>query len=209
MYLDSTDSITRKSRLNHACEELYHHHRSRMIHYAHARGCDEHEALDLVQDVFLRLFRLNLLISLAARPREVQAGLLTRTLRWLILNRIRQRMSSKCGLGQKAESLDALLEDGMDIPCPGNPATEFDLAWAKAALNRSMNRLYSSVSPMIWESLESNLFDHKLSGKAATPALRVAMHRARLRLREIVTQEVGAGTDICAGKNLLLQAIKC
>lgn len=207
MTLDSPDNSTKKSRLDRACEDLYQQHRSRMVHYAHLRGCDEHEARDLVQDVFLRLFRLNLLISLAARPLEVQAGLLNRTLRWVILNRFRQRMSSRRGQGQTPESLDVLLEEGLDMPCPGTPATDYDLAWAQAALDRSLVLLRSSMNPATWQSMETTLFGQTSSRHAASPAMRVALHRARVRLREIVTHEAGAGADVHAGKTALFQAV--
>ncbi len=207
MSIDRTDNVTRKNRLDHACEELYQQHRSRLVHYAHLRGCDEHEARDLVQDVFLRLFRLNRLVSLAARPPEVQAGLLNRTLRWLILNRLRQRMTSRRGLGRTPESLDVLLEEGLDLACPGDPATDYDLAWAQAALDRSLIRLRSSMKPAVWQSMETTLSGHTSPVHASTPAMRVALHRARMRLREIVTHEAGAGADVHMGKTVLFQAL--
>ena len=43
--------------LDLACERLYRRHQATLVAVARRRGCDEHEAWDVVQEVFLRVFR--------------------------------------------------------------------------------------------------------------------------------------------------------
>jgi len=197
------------TQLDRACDHLYRHHQASLVNFACLRGCDEHEAFDAVQDLFLRLFRHGLLFSLAERPVEWQRARLLRILRWMILNQWRHKATVRRGSGAEMASLEAMLEEGQDVASSGTPASEHDRSWAMSVVDRGLHRLRSSVSVAKWSSIEPAL----LGGLSAemdvcrTPALRVAVHRARVRLREFVAMEAGSGCDIPAGRAALFNAV--
>jgi len=175
-----------RSQADLACEALYRLHQDSLVRFARLRGCDEHEAWDVVQDLFLRVFRMGMILALSARGEDWQRAWLLRTLRWMICNHHRHRTTLKRGSGAALESLDQLLDDGLDLPCHDTPATEHDRRWALSVLERGIGRLRASMRPAAWAGVESSLFN---GVSAATPAARVAAHRARVRLRELIRVE--------------------
>jgi len=203
------DAMDDRIRAGHACDQIYRRHWGRLVQEARARGCDEHESLDVVQDLFLRLFRRGMLLPLHSRPTQVQTAVLSRTLRWVILNRWRRRTSARRGQGQATVSLDTLLEEGHELASPsGDPATELDRAWAHGVLENSLEHLRASMSSSQWRSLEPALLQDQSSSPpptAASTANRVALHRARHRLRQLLADAVGS--DIRTAHNALLNAL--
>lgn len=174
-----------------AWEALYRQHQAHLIGFACRRGCDEHEARDVVQELFLRLFRRGTQARISTFPEEGQRAWLTRTLRWIICNRHRDRAALKRGSSQVVESLDDLLGQGLEIPSAGTPATEHDRRWAMAVVERGLAKLRADMKPGAWAGFESNLWGQDVP---RTPAMRVASHRARQRLREIILRESNQAT---------------
>ncbi len=203
------DSLDDRAAIELTCERLYQSHQERLIQQARLRGCDEHETWDVVQDVFVRLFRLGILSSIADRPEEIQTGLLNRTLRWVLHKRWRRRVALKRGLDQVPDSLEEMVENGLEIPCPGTPATDYDRAWAHAVLERSFDQLRSDMSTEEWRTLEPALHADKtdITAQCASGAFRVNLHRKRHRLRRLITREAGIGDDYHAVKSELLSAL--
>ncbi len=187
---------TAGSPVDHVCDHLYRRHQLNLVSFARLRGCDEHEAWDVVQELFLRMFRLGMIMSLAARTEEMQRAWLLRTLRWMIMNLHRHRSRQRRGGGQRLESLDSLVEEGFDFSAAGTPAEDMDRQWARSVLDRCLSRLHQTSKPDAWMAFEAGL-----SGSEAhrTPAMRVAAHRTRVKLRRLIRVE--------ACEEALLQAL--
>ena len=171
------------SPVDHACDHLYRRHQVSLVNFARLRGCDEHEAWDVVQELFLRAFRLGMIQPLSSRPEEMQRAWLLRSLRWMLINLHRRRTRLRRGGGHAVESLDLLIEEGFDFSASGTPAAEYDRQWAAAVLDQCLACLRGSIKPAAWMA-----FDSAMHGADAptTPARRVAAHRARVRLRQMI-----------------------
>lgn len=173
--------------LNRACDKLYQLHQVSLVKYARQRGCDEHEAWDVVQELFLRVFRLGMIPPLDLRPVQAQRAWLFRTLRWMLINLHRHRSSLRRGGGMTLESLERLVEQGGDFPAASTPANDYDRQWAASILERCLSRLRLNLHPCSWSAFES-AFDN--SEAPGAPATRVAAHRARVRLRQMIRVEL-------------------
>lgn len=180
-----TASPARCRQLDLACESLYHAHQRLLVAHACQRGCDEHEARDLVQELFLRVFRLGIMLSLHARPIEAQRHWLLRTLRWMLINLQRDRRRQRRGGERALESLDFLLDEGIDIAAGESPDALHDRQWAMHIIERGLLKLRATTKPSAWSVME-----HALWGSGtSTGAQRVATHRARLRMRDFIRRE--------------------
>jgi DNA-directed RNA polymerase specialized sigma24 family protein len=189
-----------------ACAELYRLHHGGLIRQAGLRGWDEHEAWDLVQELFLRLFKSGMIGRVAALPEGGQRAWLLQTLSWMSGNLRRSRYTRRRGDGQVPQSLDLLLQEGFDPAGVGTPESAHDRAWAMAVLSRSMHRLRATVSHQQWHRLEASLVS-PAPGERPAAAERVALYRARGRLRQFIAREAGAGADVEAAKESLLYAV--
>jgi DNA-directed RNA polymerase specialized sigma24 family protein len=174
------------SRGDHACDHLYRRHQFSLVSFARLRGCDEHEAWDVVQDLFLRVFKRGMIEKLSSLTDEVQRAWLLRMLRWEISNYHRHRSRHKRGGATVLESLDGMLEDDQDVPVHITPATEHDRRWALAVLERGLSRLCAATAAKMWIKVEPFLCDGTTNASNAT---RVAVHRARCRLRDFIRSE--------------------
>ncbi|MBK8038803.1 MAG: hypothetical protein IPK22_16980 [Verrucomicrobiaceae bacterium] len=184
------------SPVDHACDHLYRRHQVSLVNFARLRGCDEHEAWDVVQELFLRVFRLGMVLPLSSRTEEMQRTWLLRTLRWMLINLHRRRTRLRRGGGSALESLDLLTEEGREFPAVGTPAGEYDRQWAVTVLERCLSHLHQTSKPDAWMAFEAGLSD---SEARSTPAMRVAAHRTRVKLRRLI------GVEAC--KESLLQAL--
>lgn len=169
-----------------ACERLYRLHQTSLVTFARLRGCDEHEAWDVVQELFLRVYRLGIIMLLAARPEDMQRRWLLRTLRWLICNHHRGRGRVRRGGRMVIVSLEHFMQDGHDIPLHVTPATEHDRRRSLLLIERGLESLRLRARPAAWRELESSLCQ---GIPASTPAGRVALHRARAHLRDFIRRE--------------------
>lgn len=178
-----------------ACESLYEHHHAALIRQAKMCGCDEHDSKDAVQELFARLFRLKMIVMVSRLPFESQRAWLFRTLKWIVLNMRRQRVSIRRGCGSPHDSIEALMEAGRDFASTVSitPASEHDRRWAMMLLEDCLDMLRASVSPAVWQCIEMSVFgpDAVEGPVHPAPALRVAAHRARLRLRAMVASKAG------------------
>ena len=199
--------LSRKQEL--ACDLLYQCHQLSLVKFARHRGCDEHEAWDAVQELFLRIFRLGMLESLCAKPQESQRAWLVRSLNWIVLNKWRHKNAIRRGDGNRTLSIDTLLEQGNELPGTGSPESDYDRRWVMSVIERGMSRLRSSVSDLQWKKIEPSLLgmDQAEDVPDYTPALRVAVHRARSRLRDLIASEAGMGAGSEQGKAVLFQAL--
>ena len=175
--------------VDHACDHLYRRHQVYLVNFARLRGCDEHEAWDIVQDLFLRVFRLGMVQVLGSRPLEMQRAWLMRTLRWMLVNEHRRRSRLRRGGGHLLDSVERIIEEGGDFPAVGTPAGDYDRQWAAAVLERCLSRLRSRVKPGSWTAFETSLNG---SEGPLSPAKRVAAHRTRAKLRELIQLEAHA-----------------
>ena len=190
-------------------DRLYQRHQLSLVSYACLRGCDEHEAWDVVQELFLRVHRRGMLVSLVAKPEKMQRAYLMQTLLWMIHNARRHKLAIRRSGGHVPESLDLLLESGQEVAVHSTPASEYDRAWAKSVMERALSRLRSLLTSSAWQSIESSILGQDASefDQRPSPKLRVAVHRARLRLRGFLSVEAGAGSNLSVGKLRLLQAL--
>lgn len=189
-------------------DRLYESHQLSLVRYATLRGCDEHEAWDIVQELFLRVHRRGMIALLIAKSEDLQRAWLMRTLLWMILNAHRHKSAIRRSGGYALESLDLLLESGQEVASETTPASDYDRAWAASVMERGLSRLRSFLSSNAWQSIEPNLLGQNAKDldQRPDPTLRVAVHRARVRLRELLALEAGAGTNLVMGKSLLLEA---
>lgn len=171
---------------NTACSILYDQHHAELLHLSRQRGVDEHEAHDLVQELFLRIFHLGLFRVLAERPYQARRAWLVRTLRWMIINQHRHRSRLRRGGAVCVESLEALVEQGHEITSGDAPDVLHDRRWAMNLLERGLIRLRSTLKPAAWPVMEGILAG---DGPAASGKQRVAAHRARKHLRKMICVE--------------------
>lgn len=189
-------------------DRLYQYHQSSLVRYAVTRGCDEHEAWDVVQELFLRVHRRGMVVPLSSKTVEMQRAWLLRTLLWTIHNARRHKSSLRRSGGHEMESLDLLLESGQEVASHSTPASEYDRAWVAAILERGLRKIKTVLSTADWRSLESSLLDQN-EAFSYTPSgskTRVAAYRARVRLRHLLIKETGVGSNMNAGKTLLFHA---
>lgn len=181
--------------INAACTALYHDHHRWLLAFAIQRGCDEHEASDLIQELFLRVFRLGMIGVLSRRPPAARRAWLQRTLRWMLMNHHRHRTRLRRGGSLAPESLEVLLAEGNDVPggCP--PDEQHDRRWAMRVIERGIQNVRASIKPSLWPLLESSLCG---DGGSLTGSQRVAAHRARVRLREEIRAEARYHELLCA-----------
>jgi len=196
-------------KLDQAFELLYQHHQLTLVNFARQRGCDEHEAWDSVQELFLRIFRRGLLELLCTMPVDGQRAWLMRTLNWIVLNQWRHKNALRRGDGTFTVSIDTLLEQGHEPADQSSPEIPHDRAWIMSVIERGVNRLRSSFGEVQWKRIEPALLETNDSQNSVeyTPALRVAVHRARCKLRDILRYEAEIETGSQQGKLLLFQAL--
>lgn len=190
--ISTLDTVRERRETDLACERLYRRHQPSLVKFACLRGCDEHEAWDVVQELFIRAFRLGMIVPLAARTEERQRMWLLRTLRWLICNHHRSRARIRRGGLAAIVSLDGFMDAGHDIPLHVTPATEHDRRHTWSLIERGLEALRSRSRSSSWPEIERSLCH---GAPAATPAARVALHRARARLRDFIRHE---GAEACA-----------
>jgi DNA-directed RNA polymerase specialized sigma24 family protein len=209
MEMNCADSAAMRHQVDHACDRLYRMHQVSLVNHARHRGCDEHEAWDLVQDLFLRMFRRKLILSLAAKSPDIQRAFLLRTLKWILNNHHRHKMAEKRFKGASPESLNEMHDQGVEIPHSETPDFEIDKAWAVSLVDRCLLRLRACVKPTTWESFEESISSRKDPSETqrTTSAHRVATHRAKTRLKQFILSEVGAGSNIKDARRILFQAV--
>jgi RNA polymerase sigma-70 factor (ECF subfamily) len=173
--------------------------------YARRRGLSGADAEDVTQEFFCRLVRTNYLASLDRRRGSFRSFLLA-SMNHLLVNEWEKARTLKRGGGHQIISLDGVEAEERYAREPvahESPEKSFDRRWALTLLDRALGRLQDEFSvagklPQ-FEALKGFLSDvaddgeypalgEKLGMDAG--AVAVAVHRLRLRYREIVRTEV-------------------
>lgn len=96
-------------------------------------------------------------------------------------------------------------EDGWLIDVPDEhptPDREQDRDWAREVLQKALERmnreLCSTGRHEVWQRLESDLVDETPHQEAQSGALRVALFRARRRLRDYIREQTGTSAEDAA-----------
>jgi DNA-directed RNA polymerase specialized sigma24 family protein len=174
-----------------ALTHVYLQHRNALLSYARGRGCAPQDAEDVVQDVFTTLLRVNRFAELAALPSADQYAMLCCRVRSLVQNRWRDRHRHRRDESQTVALVD-VEHLVLSIHAHGTPAQALDRAWALDTLDQALDRLRSEHRIGTLPGLEDALRGDQPSDQAeaqgvhSTSRFRVALHRARKRLRALV-----------------------
>jgi RNA polymerase sigma-70 factor (ECF subfamily) len=175
-------------------------------------GHDPHEAQDLVQGYLARLLERDDLATVSPQKGRFRTYLLA-GLRNYLVSEARREGAQKRGGGSTIVSLD--LEEAscqLLLASSDTPDLAFDRRWAEMILDRSLDALrqehLARGKAQLYETLKPSLAGDVAEDYAAlgrrlgmTPgAVAVAVHRLRLRLRELVraevAQTVGSAADL-------------
>lgn len=160
----------------------------RLLHAAACqRGCPPAEAEDAVQDVFLSLSRRGMMEHVANMPAEAQVSYLHLRLRCVLANRWRDARRQCRGALEMAVPLDD--ENVPELPMQTTPAIEADRPWLANCLNSALDRLRLQTRAPLWHEISPWLLDAERVD-VRTGAQRVALYRARQKLRVLVRQEM-------------------
>ena len=162
---------------------FYQRHYPQLRTHACGLGCDPNTAEDAVQDLFLRLLRTGRLHSLTT----LSSQYLRLRLRCQLMNRWRD--SHRQRRGGTCTFIPLLQPDGttLDIadersPIPGNPPR-----LSEQSLHSALQTLRQELKSITWQRISPILEDDQPSApQPPSPATRVALHRARKRLRELL-----------------------
>lgn len=180
---------------------LYRRHWSTLCAFARARGCETHDAEDAVQELFAKLFASGQHERAAAiaDPRE-QAAFLIARLRTHLIKRWQYR--TRLRRGGEAACLSLSDEEGRSIDVPDThaaPDQELDRRWARSVIDRALQRVSGELQSQgradVWVCLERNIIDGARGDQPQTGALRVALHRAKRRLRGLICGDSSSGND--------------
>jgi RNA polymerase sigma factor (sigma-70 family) len=185
-----------------ALEELCRTYWPPLYAFLRQSGSDIHEAQDLVQGYLARLLERKDLRSVAPSQGRFRSYLLA-GLRNFLASECRRESAQKRGggavLSLETEGLDAAAFVDRKAVSPDNA---YDRSWAETLLRRAITALQEEYSARgrgaLFDVLKpaltgDNAEDHATWGRmlGMTPgAVAVAVHRMRLRLRELVRLEV-------------------
>jgi len=200
----SVHSATSSTHDSAAGDTLYRRHFASMCAFARARGCEMHDAEDAAQELFAKLVAQGQIELAAAIPDNgEQAAFLLARMRTLLIKRWQFRTRQRRGGGCVCFSLHD--DEGQSIDVPDDHATpdrEQDRDWARAVLDRAMSRMNEELCATgrreVWQRLESDLVDETPQPEAQSGALRVALCRARRRLRDFIREQIGSSTEEAA-----------
>jgi DNA-directed RNA polymerase specialized sigma24 family protein len=180
---------------------LYQRHWHALCAFARARGCGPHDAEDAVQELFARLVAQGQHERAAEiADHEEQAAFLLARLRTHLIKRWRHRTRLCRGGGAASFSLSG--EDGRDIDVADThaaPDQELDRRWARGVIDRALQRVSGELQSQgradVWVCLERNIIDGARGEQPQNGALRVALHRAKRRLRGLICGDSSVGND--------------
>ncbi|MBL9134156.1 MAG: hypothetical protein JNG86_23280 [Verrucomicrobiaceae bacterium] len=183
---------------------LYRRHFASLCAFARTRGCEAHDAEDAAQELFAKLVAQGQIERAAAIPDNgEQSAFLLARMRTVLIKRWQFRTRQRRGGGCVCFSLHDAEGQSIDVPDEhATPDREQDRDWARAVLDRALERvnqeLCSSGHREVWKRLESDLVDETPHLEAQSGALRVALCRARRRLRDFIREQLGASTEDAA-----------
>ncbi len=173
--------------------------------YVRRKGLAPADAQDVTQEFFCRLIGRNDLAAVDRRRGSFRSFLLA-SINHLLANEWEKARALKRGGGRQILSLDAEEAEGRYVQEPAahdSPEKAFDRRWAATLLDRALARLreefVSDGKLGQFDLLKVFLSDVAVDGDYATLAaplglepggVAVAVHRLRLRYREIVRAEI-------------------
>lgn len=167
---------------------FYLRHYPQLRLHAHGLGCDPHTAEDAVQDVFLRLLQHDQLRMLATLPGQHQQASLRLRLRCQLFNHRRDEHRIKRGGNACFTPLLTHDDCSLEIEDERTPIPGHEPRLCEQSLRAALLHLQQELSPVAWRRvcpmLEGD--EHRPHHSARTAATRVALHRARRRLRELL-----------------------
>ncbi len=184
------------------CGALCRAHWSRLFLLARRSGCEVHDAEDAVQEMFEKLVRRGLLAALARQPAETQSAHLAVRMRCHLMNRWRD--GRRLQRGGAVVIVPLVSDDGCVVDVPDTRAE--DARGSATDIHRKLRalaRLRMEMKPQNWSRLAPWLMPADDGGTRQTSgATRVALHRARRRLRELML----AAALVCCASALPLIA---
>ena len=174
------------------------------------RGFAEHDAEDLTQEFLSTIVQKGQFSQVDRAKGRLRSYLLT-ALNHFLANVWRGRQAQRRGGGKSFVSLDAEPEEGsapLDVPDLQTPDTEFDREWALTLLDNVMKELaadyaqqgkqalFDVISPAL--SVADGQTDGPAMGEKLgmnASAVRVAIHRLRLRYRNMLYRHVAATVE--------------
>lgn len=195
----TADSATRSQAPDSAA--LYRRHWPMLCAFARSRGCEPHDAEDAVQELFAKLVGQGQHERAAALPDDSeQAAFLLARLRTHLIKRWRHRTRQRRGGGVACFSLTQ--EEGADMDIADTraaPDAELDRGWARGVLDQALNRISVELQAEgrgeVWGCLERSVIEGRRCDAPLNGALRVALHRAKRRLQELIRAQIGGGGE--------------
>lgn len=181
---------------------LYRRHWPMLCAFARSRGCEPHDAEDAVQELFAKLVGQGQHERAAAIPDDSeQAAFLLARLRTHLIKRWRHRTRQRRGGGAACFSLT--LEEGgeMDVAdTRAAPDAELDRGWARGVLDQALSRISVELQAQgrgeVWGCLERSVVEGGRCERPLNGALRVALHRAKRRLQELIRAQMGGAEEV-------------
>lgn len=194
----TTDSST----LATASAALYRRHWPMLCAFARSKGCEPHDAEDAVQELFAKLVGQGQHERAAAISDDAeQAAFLLARLRTHLIKRWRHRTRQRRGGGAMCFSLTQ--EEGAEMDFADTraaPDTELDRGWARGVLDQALSRISVELKAQgraeVWGCLERSVIEGGRCERPLSGALRVALHRARRRLQELICAQVSGREEI-------------
>ena len=193
----------------HDTAALYRRHWPALCAFARAKGCETHDAEDAVQELFARLVAQGQHERAAAisDPDEQSAFLLAR-LRTHLIKRWRHRTCLRRGGGAVCFSLSDENGENIDIAdTHAAPDAAMDRAWARSVIDEALTRVSVELRTQgrvdVWECLERTTTGQTRHAAVLSGALRVALHRAKRRLRGMIRQQCRSDEDAFALQAML------
>jgi DNA-directed RNA polymerase specialized sigma24 family protein len=137
-----------------------------------------------------------------------QAAYLSTTLSWQLKNRRRDQHRLCRGGGLSFVSLSDDEHSSIEPSHQHNPELQLSIAWVNERLDKAYACLRSELKPETWPCVESALLGEDAPSDAPqSGAIRVAVHRARRRLRVILANDVPGAADLREAAAQLLGAL--
>lgn len=172
--------------------------------FARSRGTDPHQAQDLVQGFFEHILSTPFLEAAQAGRCQFRAFLLVSFQNWTTSERIRQNRLKRGGAAFHISiESDAEMRFQREFADPRTPEHDYDRAWALTLIDRVMNALreecehgqrggrFELLKPfLVGERGEAPVEEVAVKLEMTVSAVRVTLHRLRVRFRELLTSEI-------------------
>ncbi len=201
-------SYTTNSSTQADAAALYRRHWPALCAFARARGCETHDAEDAVQELFAKLVAQGQHERAAAIfDHGEQAAFLLARLRTHLIKRWQHRTRQRRGGGVVCFSLSDENGENIDVAdTHATPDRELDRNWARSVIDRALNCISLELQAQgrgdVWGCLENNVIEGTRAERPQSGALRTALHRARNRLRVILSEQLRGACGDDASRTL-------